>query len=127
MTFGCRRRPLPAKNVFQLHGIDAAEKVAIRKQLQRSQGWHSSKRCQIQQFIGLRSHGKLDSGLQGSFQKIAAAPANLIGAAARDGDAVRCSTMIRLALGACHSDSVIGFDTVSITAALSATASLRGD
>ena len=26
-----------AKNVFQVHGIDAAEKVVIRKQLRRSQ------------------------------------------------------------------------------------------
>jgi transposase len=26
-----------AKNVFQLHGIDAAEKVVVRKQLRRSQ------------------------------------------------------------------------------------------
>jgi hypothetical protein len=26
-----------AKNVFQVHGIDAAEKVAVRKQLRRSQ------------------------------------------------------------------------------------------
>ena len=27
-----------AKNVFQVHGIDAAEKVVVRKQLRRSQG-----------------------------------------------------------------------------------------
>ena len=26
-----------AKNVFQIHGIDAAEKVVVRKQLRRSQ------------------------------------------------------------------------------------------
>jgi transposase len=26
-----------AKNVFQIHGIDAAEKIVVRKQLQRSQ------------------------------------------------------------------------------------------
>ena len=26
-----------AKNVFQVHGIDAAEKVVVRKQLRRSQ------------------------------------------------------------------------------------------
>ena len=30
-----------AKNVFQVHGIDAAEKVIVRKQLRR---WRSSKR-----------------------------------------------------------------------------------
>ncbi len=32
-----------AKNVFQVHGIDAAEKVVVRKQLRRSQvlwRWH---------------------------------------------------------------------------------------
>ena len=27
-----------AKNVFQVHGIDASEKVFVRKQLRRSQG-----------------------------------------------------------------------------------------
>jgi len=26
-----------AKNVFQVHGVDAAEKVVVRKQLRRSQ------------------------------------------------------------------------------------------
>ena len=34
-----------AKNVFQVHGIDAAEKVVVRKQLRRRQGWSSSRRC----------------------------------------------------------------------------------
>ena len=34
-----------AKNVFQVHGIDAAEKVVVRKQLRRSQYWASSRRC----------------------------------------------------------------------------------
>jgi transposase len=45
-----------AKNVFQVHGIDAAEKVVVRKQLRRSQvmaffealapcGWHLSSAC----------------------------------------------------------------------------------
>ena len=33
-----------AKNVFQVHGIDAAEKVVVRKQLRRSQVL-ASKRC----------------------------------------------------------------------------------
>jgi hypothetical protein len=45
-----------AKNVFQVHGIDASEKVVVRKQLRRSQilaffrgttaiaGWHGSLR-----------------------------------------------------------------------------------
>ena len=45
-----------AKNVFQVHGIDAAEKVVVRKQLRRSQviaffaalppmpGWHGGLR-----------------------------------------------------------------------------------
>ena len=28
-----------AKNVFQVHGIDAAEKVVVRKQLRRSDVW----------------------------------------------------------------------------------------
>ena len=28
---------MAAKNVFQVHGIDAAEKVVVRKQLRRSQ------------------------------------------------------------------------------------------
>ena len=34
-----------AKNVFQVHGIDAAEKVAVRKQLRRSKVIAFSKRC----------------------------------------------------------------------------------
>ena len=34
-----------AKNVFQVHGIDASEKVFVRKQLRRSQVLASSKRC----------------------------------------------------------------------------------
>jgi hypothetical protein len=33
-----------AKNVFQVHGIDAAEKVIVRKQLRRSRVMRSSKR-----------------------------------------------------------------------------------
>ena len=33
-----------AKNVFQVHGIDAAEKVVVRKQLRRRRVWNSSKR-----------------------------------------------------------------------------------
>jgi transposase len=28
-----------AKNVFQVHGIDAAEKIIVRKQLRRGQGY----------------------------------------------------------------------------------------
>jgi transposase len=32
-----------AKNVFQVHGIDAAEKVVVRKQLRR----RSSGRCRV--------------------------------------------------------------------------------
>jgi hypothetical protein len=28
-----------AKNVFQVHGVDAAEKVIVRSQLRRSQEW----------------------------------------------------------------------------------------
>jgi hypothetical protein len=34
-----------AKNVFQVHGIDAAEKVVVRKQLRRGQVMKSSGRC----------------------------------------------------------------------------------
>ena len=35
-----------AKNVFQVHGIDAAEKVVVRKRLRRRQVLEfSSKRC----------------------------------------------------------------------------------
>ena len=35
-----------AKNVFQVHGIDAGENVVVRKQLRRSQVyWRSSKPC----------------------------------------------------------------------------------
>jgi hypothetical protein len=34
-----------AKNVFQVHGIDAAEKVVVRKRLRRRKCWSSSKRC----------------------------------------------------------------------------------
>ena len=34
-----------AKNVFQVHGIDAAEKVVVRKRLRRARCWSSSKRC----------------------------------------------------------------------------------
>jgi hypothetical protein len=30
-----------AKNVFQVHGIDAAEKVVVRKQLRRGQSTHT--------------------------------------------------------------------------------------
>ena len=34
-----------AKNVFQVHGIDAAEKVVVRKQLRRRQVLEFSRRC----------------------------------------------------------------------------------
>ena len=34
-----------AKNVFQVHGIDAGEKVVVRKQLRRSKYWRSSNPC----------------------------------------------------------------------------------
>ena len=34
-----------AKNVFQVHGIDAAEKVVVRKRLDGARCWSSSKRC----------------------------------------------------------------------------------
>ena len=34
-----------AKNVFQVHGIDAAEKVVIRKQLRRRQVLKFLRRC----------------------------------------------------------------------------------
>jgi hypothetical protein len=34
-----------AKNVFQVHGIDAAEKVVVRKRLRRSQALAFLKRC----------------------------------------------------------------------------------
>jgi hypothetical protein len=34
-----------AKNVFQVHGIDAAEKVVVRKQLRRSQVLEFSRHC----------------------------------------------------------------------------------
>ena len=34
-----------AKNVFQVHGIDAAEKVVVRKQLRRSQVLEFFRRC----------------------------------------------------------------------------------
>jgi hypothetical protein len=35
-----------AKNVFQVHGIDASERVVVRKQLRRRQvlDWNSSRR-----------------------------------------------------------------------------------
>ena len=36
-----------AKNVFQVHGIDAAEKVIVRKQLRRGQMLASSRRCRL--------------------------------------------------------------------------------
>ena len=36
-----------AKNVFQVHGIDATEKVVVRKQLRRSQVLGSSRRCRL--------------------------------------------------------------------------------
>ena len=34
-----------AKNVFEVHGIDATEKVVVRKQLRRGQ--RSSRRCRL--------------------------------------------------------------------------------
>ena len=34
-----------AKNVFQVHGIDAAEKVVVRKQLRRRQVLEFFRRC----------------------------------------------------------------------------------
>ena len=34
-----------AKNVFQVHGIDAADKVVVRRQLDGARCWRSSKRC----------------------------------------------------------------------------------
>ena len=34
-----------AKNVFQVHGIDAAEKVVVRKQLRRRQVLQFSRHC----------------------------------------------------------------------------------
>ena len=34
-----------AKNVFQVHGIDATEKVVVRKQLRRRQVLEFFKRC----------------------------------------------------------------------------------
>jgi hypothetical protein len=34
-----------AKNVFQVHGIDAAENVVVRKQLRRSQVIQFSRTC----------------------------------------------------------------------------------
>ena len=36
-----------AKNVFQVHGIDAAEKVIVRKQLRRARCWRSSRHCRL--------------------------------------------------------------------------------
>ena len=36
-----------AKNLFQVHGIDAAEKVVVRKQLRRSQVLEFSRRCRL--------------------------------------------------------------------------------
>ena len=37
-----------AKNVFQVHGIDATEKVVVRKQLlARPTSWRSSRRCRL--------------------------------------------------------------------------------
>jgi len=46
-----------AKNVFQVHGIDAAEKVVVRKQLRRSQVLEFFKallRCLVCRHGGLR-------------------------------------------------------------------------
>ena len=34
-----------AKNVFQVHGIDAAEKVVVRKHCGAARCWSSSRRC----------------------------------------------------------------------------------
>ena len=34
-----------AKNVFQVHGIDAAEKVVVRNGSDGARCWSSSKRC----------------------------------------------------------------------------------
>ena len=36
-----------AKNVFQVHGIDAAEKVIVRKQLRRGQMLAFFRRCSL--------------------------------------------------------------------------------
>ncbi len=42
-----------AKNVFQVHGIDATEKVVVRKQLRRSKviAWSTRKRA-VRRFAG---------------------------------------------------------------------------
>jgi transposase len=34
-----------AKSVFQVHGVDAAGQVVIRRQLKRRQYWRSSRSC----------------------------------------------------------------------------------
>ena len=50
-----------AKNVFQVHGIDAAEKVVIRKQLRRSQVLGFFKAlppC----LVGIESQGVVEAG-----------------------------------------------------------------
>ena len=35
-----------AKSVFQVHGVDAAGQVVIRRQLKRRASWRSSRNCQ---------------------------------------------------------------------------------
>jgi len=35
-----------AKSVFQVHGVDAAGQVLIRRQLKRAPSWRSSRNCQ---------------------------------------------------------------------------------
>ena len=36
-----------AKNVFQVHGVDAAERVVIRKHSGGAMYWRSSRRCRL--------------------------------------------------------------------------------
>ena len=34
------------KSIFQVHGVDGAGQVVIRRQLKRRMSWHSSRSCQ---------------------------------------------------------------------------------
>jgi transposase len=50
-----------AKNVFQVHGIDAAEKVIVRKRLRRSQVLSFFKALRFTAFVRF-GHAKYDAG-----------------------------------------------------------------
>ena len=51
-----------AKNVFQVHGIDAAEKVVVRKQLRRSQVGRGTCQQDGPHRLGIAGQGRPLSG-----------------------------------------------------------------